>query len=369
MGKMFWGYFHSFIMLILLVIWVVTEIVESGKEMGESLKKSESKSKRSTGETIIFLLILFAIVSLVLWLILNAVIKNLTAATWFVGIYGIAYVYIAIKQIIKMIFVPENRAFSISDIKAFIYTYMLWWLMVIAVNSSQQVVDILTEIVLSNKDIVKVVMLLLWFYFNVLFAMGGVYILLYYIWIIGKRLVKQFWLIGEKIWKSIEKICNLWKQKENYIGLTSFALWQENKKSMVYKIFMTIPLLLYDILCVAYLFAKILIRMMIAVVLVSICDPIRGLYKYIRKLWNRHKNNEWMYVLAQIAGLCSYVIVFFIIQYGEYEEATKTIYEFVGTVMLIPYFLGKIMSIKKNLKENEIEESGKEEKEIVIRDN
>lgn len=369
MGKICWGYFHSFMMLILLAIWVVTEIVESGKEIGENLKKSESKSKRSTGETIIFLLILFAIVFLVIWLILNVVIKNSTAATWFVCIYGIAYVYIAIKQMIKMIFVPENRAFSIADIKDFIYTYMLWWLMVIALNSSQPVVDILTEIVSINKNIVKVGMLLLWFYFNVLFAMGGVYILLYYLWIIGKRLVKQFGFIGEKIRKSIDKICNSWQQGEKYIGLRSFALWQETKKGIVYKIFMTIPLLLYDILRVVYWLAKIFIRMMFSVVFVSICDPIRGLYKYIRKLWNRHKNNEWMYVLAQIAGLCSYGIVFVIIQYGEYEEVTKTVYEFVGTIILIPYFLGKIVGIKKNLKENEIEEGRKEEKEIVIPDN
>ena len=32
MAKMFWGYFHSFMMLILLAIWVITEIEESGKE-------------------------------------------------------------------------------------------------------------------------------------------------------------------------------------------------------------------------------------------------------------------------------------------------------------------------------------------------
>lgn len=106
--------------------------------------------------------------------------------------------------------------------------------------------------------------------------------------------------------------------------------------------------------------------MTFAVAIVSIFDPIRGLYKYIRKLWNRHKNNEWMYVIAQIAGLCSYVIVFLIIQYGEYEEVTKKVYEFVGTIILIPYFLGKIVSVKKNLKENEIEISNEEEKKHVI---
>ena len=171
MAKMFWGYFHTFMMIILLVIWVITEIVEGGKEVGESLKKSDSKSKCSTGETIMFLLILFAIVFSAIWIILNVALKNLTIAKWFVGIYGVFYIYIAIKQMIKMIFVPENRAFSVSDIKDFVYTYMVWWLMVLAVNSSQPVVDILTKIVAANKDVVKVGMLLLWFYFNVLFAM------------------------------------------------------------------------------------------------------------------------------------------------------------------------------------------------------
>lgn len=366
MAKMFWGYFHSFMMLILFAIWVITEIEESGKEIGESLKNSESKSKRSIGETIMLLLIVFAIVFSAIWLILNVVLKNSTIATWFVGIYVVFYVYIAFKQIIKMIFVPENRAFSVSDIKDFVYTYMVWWLMVIAVNSSQPVVDILTEIVSTNKDIVKVGMLFLWFYFNVLFAMGGMYILLYYLWIIGNSLVKRFRFIGGKIKKFIDKICNSWQQGEKYTGLRSFNLWQKNKKGIIYKIFMTIPLLLFDIWCVVYLLAKIFIKMTFAVAIVSIFDPIRGLYKYIRKLWNRHKNNEWMYVIAQIAGLCSYVIVFLIIQYGEYEEVTKKVYEFVGTIILIPYFLGKIVSVKKNLKENEIEICNEEEKKHVI---
>lgn len=239
----------------------------------------------------------------------------------------------------------------------------------IAVNSSQTVVDIFTEIVSTYKDIVKVGMLLLWFYFNVLFAMGGMYILLYYLWIIGNSLVKRFGFIGGKIKKFIDIICNSWQQGETYTGLRSFNLWQKNKKGIIYKIFMPIPLLLFDIWCVVYLLAKIFIRMTFAVAIVSIFEPIKGLYKYIRKLWNRHKNNEWMYVIAQIAGLCSYVIVFLIIQYGEYEEVTKKVYEFVGTIILIPYFLGKIVSVKKNLKENETEIRNEEEKNHVISKN
>ncbi|MBP3594531.1 MAG: hypothetical protein J6J44_08385 [Lachnospiraceae bacterium] len=369
MSKMFWGYFHSIMVLILLAIWVLTEIVGSGKEIGANLKNSESKSKRSSGEILLFLVIMFAIIFAVIWLILNVVQNNHAAAIWFVGIYGVVYVYIAVKQIIKMIFIPENRAFSFSDIKDFIFTYMVWWLMVIAVNSSQPVVDMLNKILLAHKDIVKVGVQLLWFYFNFLFALGGLYILLYYLWIIGKKLAIKFSFVVGKLRKLIDRICNSWKQGEKYTGLRSFEVWQGNKKGIMYKILMTIPLLLFDIWCVACLLMKILIRMTFAVVIVSICDPIRGLYKCIRKLWNRHKNNEWMYVLAQIAGLCSYVIVFLIIQYGEYEEVTQKVYEFLGTIILIPYFLGKIVSIKKNLKENEIEENRKEEKEIVIPDN
>lgn len=81
MAKMFWGYFHSFMMLILFAIWVITEIEKSGKEIGDSLKNSESKSKRSAGETIMLLLIVFAIVFSAIWLILNVALKNSTIAT------------------------------------------------------------------------------------------------------------------------------------------------------------------------------------------------------------------------------------------------------------------------------------------------
>ena len=363
---MFWGYFHSIMMLILLTIWALTEIVGSGKEIGGSLKNEEGKSKSSVYETIMFLVILLAIIFGTIWLILKVILKNKIAIIWFIGIYGFFYVYIAVKQLIKMIFVPENRAFSVSDIKDFIYTYMVWWLMVLAVNSSQPVVDIFNKILLTHKDMVKVGMQLLWFYFNFMFMLGGLYILLYYLWIIGKKIAPKFSLAEEKIKRLIDKTFNAWRQGEKYTGLRSYELWQGNKKGTIYKMLMTIPLLLFDIWRLAYLLIEIFIRITFGIVFVSICDPIRGLSKYISKLWNRHKNNEWMYVLAQIAGLCSYVIVFFIIQYGEYEEVTKTVYEFGGTIILIPYFLGKIVDIKNNLKETEIEKVEKEKTEVVI---
>lgn len=365
MDKVFWAYFHSVMSIMLFFIWTITQIVRSGKDFTKSLKKSENKSKTSVGETIVYAFILCVVLLEILWWLLTVVLKNPIVATWFIGIFGIIYVYIAIKQMIKIIFIPENRAFSDSDIEGFVYTYMVWCLMVNTVNLSQPVVDMLTKMLSRHSDIVKVGMVFLWFYFNLLFALGGMYILLYYLWVIGNRLVPRFSFIGEKIKKIIDRIREAWHQGEKYTGLRIFALWRENKKRIIFKIFMTIPFLLFDILVVMYLLVKIFIKMIFTVSILSIFEPIRMLYTYIKKLWNRHKNNEWMYVLAQIAGLCSYIIVFLIIQYGEYEEATKNVYEFAGTIILIPYFLGKIMSLKNKFKEEEVEISGEEEKKNV----
>ena len=139
-----------------------------------------------------------------------------------------------------------------------------------------------------------------------------------------------------------------------------FALFYINDAlyTILYKIFMTIPLFLLDIWKVIWLFVRMFIQMTLLMVIVSILDPIRVLCKLIKGLWNRHKNNEWMYIFAQIAGLCSYVIVFIMIQYGEYGDAFKNVYEFAGTIILIPYFLGKIVKLqKKNEHTNEVSEN------------
>lgn len=227
MDNLFWVFFHMIMALALLTIWVFTEIVKGGKDIGESLKHSEEKSERSIGETILFTIILCAVFLSGIWLLINVVLKNSTVATWFVGICGIIFVYITIKQMIKMIFIPENRAFSISDIKDFTFTYILWWTMVVVVCSSQQVVDKLIEVLLANKDIVSVGMLLLWFYCRFLFAMGGMYILLYYLWIIENGLAKRLGFVGEKIMKLSDKIGNLWQRGEKYTGLKICNLWQK----------------------------------------------------------------------------------------------------------------------------------------------
>lgn len=76
---------------------------------------------------------------------------------------------------------------------------------------------------------------------------------------------------------------------------------------------MTIPLLLFDIVSLTYLLAKYFVQMMALNITKLIYDSIRTVFGS----------------------------VFFIIQYNAYEEATKTVYEVVGTIALIPYSLGE----------------------------
>ena len=364
MNNVFLLYFHSITFFVLLVSWTVAEIVNGGIEISKKMKEPKNKSEHSIGETIVLIIILVVVVSVILWFVKNYVLKHSLGSTVFVIIYGLIYAYIAIKQMIKMIFIPEKKAFSVSDIEGFVATYFFWWLMVLVMSASQSKIDLLDKISLGYKELVKVALLLLCYYFNILFGLGGWYIFLHYLSKIGNRLDGKISLSRRKIKKLIDIICNRWKQGEKFSGVKICMLWKENKKSILYKMCMTIPLLLFDIWNVTWIFVKMFVRMTIVVVIKSIFDPIKALCKLIKRVWNMHENNEWMYIFAQVAGLCSYVIVFLIIQYGDYNDSTKNVFEFAGTIILIPYFLDKIMGLKKNPSQNEERLVNKEEMKV-----
>ena len=353
--NIFWVCFHSIMFAVLIVIWTFSEITRDVKEIRNNEKHSNNKKEHFIGETIIRIVIMLVVFFTILYFIFNIIAKNQIGIAWFCGVYGIIYGSIAIKQVVKMIFIPEKSAFSFSDIKNITYTYMFWWSTLFVVSSTESMVGILEKIPSAYEDVVEVGMLLLWYYFNILFALWGVYILLYYLWETCKYVQIKFYFKNGKIKNIVNRISDLWQRREKYVGLRSFRLWKENNgKRVSYKIFMTLPLLMFDICRVTYLFAKIFAGMTFAVVIMSIFDPLKAVCKYSQNIWNRYKNNEWMYLFAQIAGLFSYVIVFLMIQYGEYEGTTQKIYEFAGTIILIPYFISKIVSVNKNLKEDEV---------------
>lgn len=366
----FWICFHSIMVLILAVICMLTEIASAGKEIRYDEKHVKDKKGYYIGETIMLMIIIFAVAIASLFFVVDIVMKNQTTAVWFCGVFGTVYVYIAAKQTIKMIFISEKRVFSFSDIKDFIYTYMVWWFMVLVVSAIELRDSKLDILASTYGEVIKVGIFLLWYYFNILYALGGVYIFLYYLWKTITNVTSKFHVRDGEIRNGVNRLCDWGQQKEKYNGLRSYRLWKENNgKGIVHKIFMTIPLLMFDISRILYLFVKYFVRMTFMYVIMLIFDPIRILYKYAKKLWNRHKNNEWMYLFAQIAGLFSYVIVFFIVQWGEYEETTKEVYEFVGTIILIPYFLSKIVNVNKNMKQSEAEINGEREQERIIPEN
>lgn len=361
--KIFLIYYHSIIFVVLLVICMFSEIFNNEKY-------SKDKKEYPIGETIILFIIMIADVIAILYFISYILAKNLIAAACFLAVCGIVYVYIAIKQVIKMTFISEKRTFTFPDIKNFTFAYMAWCIMLIVESSTESGGGIIEKIFSTYGDEIKVWMLYLWYYFNFLFALGGCYILLYYLLVVVKWVAAKFDFRPGKIKNIVNKICNLCQRGVKFAGLKSFRLWRENNgKSATYKIFMTIPLFVFDICTVTYLFAKIFIGMTFAIVILSIFDPIRVLYKYVKNLLNRYKNNEWMYLFAQIAGLFSYVIVFLIIQYGKYEEITKKIFEFVGTIILIPYFINKIVRVNKNRKEDDAGVNSERGEEHSIPDN
>lgn len=366
----FWGCFHSIMFLILVVIRMLTEIASAWKEIRNSEKHAKDRKEHYIGEMIMMMIIILVVVIIFLFIVLDIIMKNQTMAVWFCAVSGTAYVYLAVKQTIKMIFIPEKRVFSFSDIKDFTYTYMVWWIMVLAVISIELGDSTLDKLTLTYGELVKIGIFFFWYYLNILYALGSLYIFLYYLWKIWEKLAKVFIFKDKKIKDIVNRICDSWKQGEKYVELRSYRLWKEgNKNSVVYKVFMTIPLLIFDICKIIHSLAKTFIKVTVIWVVALIFDPIRLLYKYVKNIWNRYKNNEWMYLFAQISGLSSFVIVFLIIQYGEYEETTKKIYEFVGTVILIPYFISKIASVNKSLKEDRFEVNSEREKGHCIPEN
>ena len=366
MSKMTWVNFHLVMILILGIISSFSEI-SSDKKANNIEKDLNNKEKNSISETIAVISILIIVAGIFFCFIMYFFIKRQIIIMGIGGIFGIVYVYFAIKQMVQMIFIPENREFSISDIKNFVYVYVVWWLMMAALVISPSKVSIFEEEFSNYQEIVKIVILLFQFYFNIFFALGGLYILLFYLREFIRKPAAKF----RPILKIIRyTIVTLGEPNIKYKKLKCFKLWERNyRKNVMYKILMTIPFMILDILQVAYLFIENAIKLVVVFAIVGIWDLVNVLCKSVRKLWNRHKNNEWLYIFAQMAGVCSYIIVFIAIQYGEYIEATKNIYEFVGTIILIPYFLGKIASLKKALKENEFQIIHKEKKvESVLTD-
>ena len=164
--KILWACIQLFMFLALAVIYTFTDIASVGKEICNNDKPTNDKRGYYVGETKMIKIIILAMVITILLIVLNIVRKNQTAATWFFGVAGIVYMYIALKQTIRMIFISEKRAFSFSDIQNFIYTYVIWLLVVLAVSSIESGDGKLDKLTSTYGEVVEVGLFLFWYYCN-----------------------------------------------------------------------------------------------------------------------------------------------------------------------------------------------------------
>lgn len=342
MDKFFWAFFHSIMLIVLLTILGVAEIIKFGNDISKKMKSSNYKTCKLNTEKTLVAAIMFGDIFVLITIVKHLVLKNSIVSTRLVVIYLVIYAYIAIKQIIKMTFVPEKREFSLSDIQLFILTYVFWWAIVFLMSSPQSKVCRLYKVLFDYGDTVRVLLFLLYYFLNILFVLGGMYIFLCYL----LKVVDKFQLNRRNITGVIGSRFDWWSVARKHSFLNCIKLWRCEKNSTIYKLVKTVPLILFDILKITCIFVVTFLIIMILIVFESIVKHMRRICKLIKEIWYRHENNEWMFMIAQVAGLCSYIIVFFIIQYGGYKDATQNVYEFVGTIILIPYFLNKIVHIR-----------------------
>lgn len=345
MMETFWWYFHTPLFFFISIIYMITDTIRETKEVQSRLSKT-GKEKSLGFEVVLRLAIVMMVFCAFLYCFIVLYNHNSIIVIAFLSIYLFVNIYIALKQMIKMIFIPDNKRFLLSDIKDFLYMYMFWWALVLVVSEGQQTNDLAVHLHL-DVDFLHVLMLLLWYYFNLLFALGGIYITMYYVITFTRKIVKKHIYDHEKIKSIRNKIVYIFKWRNFNPKLKSISLWQNGQRKIIYKILMTVPCFVVDICLTTFALVLGLLKITIIMIVLPFADSIRIISKYAPQIWNKYENNEWMYMFAQIAGLCSYIIVLIIVQYGDYKEATKTVYEVIGTIIWIPYFINRIMKINK----------------------
>lgn len=349
MDKVFWLYIHLSLSWIILSIWLIEQIVNDGIALSKSKKESQNKSRYCRGEIIMLSVIVAFIIATIYWLIGKILYKYVAASLVLVGVCVAIYTYMAIKQIFKIVFVSEKREFSSFDIGSFALSYIFWWFLLIIMSAAQPIVELINGLPAQYGDSVKALMAFLYYYFNIAFFLGGIYILLYYLRKVACYFEHKWSFTGKKIRGYIERLCGWWKKENKFSGLKSYRVWEKKEGPLWYRIFMTIPCLAFDICSTALAFIKMFTKAIIEGAIKGLVNTLRWLYRLMKRWWGKYENNEWMYVLAQTAGILSYFIVFVIIQYGDYEEVARNVYEFIGTIIIIPYFLTRITSAKENI--------------------
>ena len=344
------GYALAFILIPLLVVWMFTQFEKEESNINTEKEQAEIKPLKVNSETFILVIIMVLGISFIFIIVSHLFLKRLVLSVVFIAIYIVICAYMIIKNIVTIVFIPRKREFSKSDITDFLVTYTFVLYVGVVVLKLKD--NLLLKIPSICRNMVIVVMLYIAFYFIILFAVGGIYIILY---LKRKRISKlKNKVYGKKMKEFNDKVYSWYQKGEKYSGLRCYRAWKEMKEWCPFRIVLTIILLFFvDTIVVMYTFMKSFLRVIVGKIILSIFEILKILDRLVRNMWNKYQNMEFMYMIAQMAGLLSYCIVFVFVQfkYGKDDESLKNIYEFIGTIILIPYFWSKIMSVRKKNKE------------------
>lgn len=352
--------YHSVAVALLVIIIMFNKI---GGDIANSKKNLEPQDRNKSPVSEIVLIVLIFIIAIIpmtyglIWLLLS---YNLL-------IYIVAYIsmavflYLGIKELIILIFCPRKGPLKDKYINDFIFIYVIFTLSFVWTGAAKVILDKINRYEGSAVDFVSIGIFFVWYFLNIIFILCGIYVFLFYLSKIEEKLSDYLKQRKNESSKKFTKIYSFFiAQDIGKVRIMCVELLNSSKNPWV-KIILMIPMMLCDILSIWLLLIVLFIKGIGAMLIVLIIGPLRDVYNIIKKIWNRHDNSAWMYLLCQIAGLISFVIVYSIIIQSDYDDLVLNTYQFIGSIILIPYFLSKIISIGKNPHEKKNDASNSSE--------
>lgn len=342
------------------VLFVVGRVLLEEKNDREDEEKKQTE-KLVLKDIITFLVIIIVVIAM-MWGIVYWIIdrKNIVAAGVILLLSflycGIAF-GVAILEFVRYVFLKSSNFKMTKGIESSMWLIGLSTCFVchcLEIEGLGKIIEqSLANLTNYESDILKAILLIFWYFsivfFGVVFSILSVHKLI----VIFKKYIKlpnckkhefkwkskDWQKISEKIWNKIEVIPqkNIWKK------IIYYLIW-----------------LLVLIVDVAVVFMIAFIRMLIDLIRVMLIIIPRKMWGYIKTLLGKLENDQGKAIIisSRIALVSSLLIVFCIDKYKHLFSADgSAVYEFICSVILIPFLITQLGALKEKNKERACEKS------------
>jgi hypothetical protein len=262
----------------------------------------------------------------------------------FGGIFGVFYICIAFEALYKAFIKPINNDFTNKEIKDITFNSLIFGFFIDfwGISCFFQLADNVR--VLWIKEFLIILIILLGYFLNIFFVSINILLLL-----------RRFYIFCSKI-NIFYKIKNL----VSFNKLRDFLFINTKDQYLFFKLpnnkrikftLLIIPAILMDII-------KSILKMIImffSIFIIAILSSIIILYKLFRKLFIKpilyNKDTTFLQMTSGFAFILSFLITLGIISYENIiNDASLTIFEFIGSVIIIPLVITQILNMnnKKN---------------------